>query len=220
DGVATYSNLPLSFRRGRSRAAGFSMTSKSPDSRPVSRGPALGTGTNFTVCQCGFSPQYVSLRSSSIPVPLTYDFSLYGPVPMASLPLLKSTTVGHAPVTPQPSLGANFSGPCSTMPFQMMGSWRASSAGISGKGAAVFRMTVWSSGVCTSVSSLVTVMYDCEILVSLFSVRHTENNTSWDVKGSPFENFTPSRSFNSQVRSSRFFQDTARPGLSCMSALR
>ncbi|MNU84447.1 hypothetical protein D3C71_741680 [compost metagenome] len=57
DGVATKPNLGLSFRRGRSRAAGFSIMSKSPDKRPVRRGPAEGTGTNFTSFQCGLVPQ-------------------------------------------------------------------------------------------------------------------------------------------------------------------
>ncbi|MNJ59834.1 hypothetical protein D3C77_555360 [compost metagenome] len=81
-----------------------------------------------------------------------------GPVPMASLPLLKSATVGHAPVTPQPFLGSNVSLPCSTMPFQMMGSERASSAGIRGKGSEVLMMTVCASGVCTSAMRLVMSM--------------------------------------------------------------
>ena len=77
---------------------------------------------------------------------------------MASLPLLKSATVGQAPVTPQPFFGSKVSLPCSTMPFQMMGSERAISAGISGKGAPVLMMTVCASGVCTSVISLVVSM--------------------------------------------------------------
>ncbi|CFP58881.1 Uncharacterised protein [Bordetella pertussis] len=57
EGVATKPNCGLLLMRGRSRAAGFSITSKSPDSRPVRRGPALGTGTIFTSFQYGFGPQ-------------------------------------------------------------------------------------------------------------------------------------------------------------------
>ncbi|CPN71591.1 Uncharacterised protein [Bordetella pertussis] len=55
--MATKPNCGLLLMRGRSRAAGFSITSKSPDSRPVRRGPALGTGTIFTSFQYGFGPQ-------------------------------------------------------------------------------------------------------------------------------------------------------------------
>ncbi|MNN87740.1 hypothetical protein D3C81_2053370 [compost metagenome] len=74
------------------------------------------------------------------------------------MPLLKSATVGQAPVTPQPFLGSYVSLPCSTMPFQMIGSERASSAGISGKGSPVLMITVCASGVWTSVMRLVMSM--------------------------------------------------------------
>ncbi|MNI54987.1 hypothetical protein D3C73_1099110 [compost metagenome] len=54
----------------------------------------------------------------------------------------------------------------------------------------------------------------------MFSVRQIVNSTSSDVNGLPLENLTSSRSLNSQVRSSRFFQDVANWGVSFMSALR
>jgi hypothetical protein len=57
DGRTTCANLSLPRTRPRSRAAGFSMMSKSPASRPARRGPALGTAASRSSAQCGFSPQ-------------------------------------------------------------------------------------------------------------------------------------------------------------------
>src|SRR5450830_408308 len=155
-----------------------------------------------------------------MPLPFTYDFIKNGPVPMASLPELKSVTVGQAPVTPQPVLGANCSLACWAMPFQRMGRLRAISAGSSGSGSAVLMMTVMSSGIFTSVMRLVVSVYDCDTLVSLFSVRQMVNSTSCEVNRWPLENFTPGRSLNSHVRSSRFFHDLASEGTSSILALR
>ncbi|MNV86087.1 hypothetical protein D3C71_1800920 [compost metagenome] len=106
------------------------------------------------------------------------------------------------------------------MLLEMMGRLRANSAGINGTGSAVLMITVRSSGVCTSVISLVVSMYDCDTLVSLFSVRQMVNSTSCEVKGAPLENFTSLRSLNSQVRSSKFFHDRASDGTSSILAVR
>ncbi|MOA68383.1 hypothetical protein D3C78_1959840 [compost metagenome] len=64
-------------------------------------------------------------------VPLTYDFKVYGPVPITSRPPLKSATVGQAPVTPHLFCRSKEMGPCSTMPFHSM-AVRVRSLGSSG----------------------------------------------------------------------------------------
>ncbi|MNT20347.1 hypothetical protein D3C72_1556530 [compost metagenome] len=141
-------------------------------------------------------------------------------MPIDSLPVLNSATVGQGEVTPQPSLGANLSLSNLAMPLQMMGSERASSLGMVGMGLSLLMMTVCSSGVCTSVKFCIGSMYERDTLVSLFSTRQMVNSTSFDVNGSPLENFTPLRSLSSQVLSSTGFHDSARPGISSIFALR
>ncbi len=103
------------------------------------------------------------------------------------------------------------------MPLQRMPP-RVRLAGSSGSGDCVLMTSVCSSGACTSAILRVMVPYEPLMVCGLLTIRHSEKMTSCAVKGWPLENFTPSRSLNSQVLSSSAFHEVASRGTSFMPA--
>src|SRR5690349_16242486 len=127
--------------------------------------------------------------------------SLYGPVPIAALPELKSSVVAFSAT----ALGTMYTA--------------ARSLGSSTCGDAVLKMTVYGSTIFVSTMGFTNVAYD-DGLLGTPGTRLYVATTSSAVNGEPSWNFTLRRSLNSQVRSSMARQEAASPGRNFMFASR
>ena len=120
------------------------------------------------------------MRTSSTRSPRAKRASLYGPVPTAALPVLKSSVLAPA--------AAFFD----TMKTEFM------SYGTIAYGVAVFSRIVWRSTISFATIGRVKVVNGPGLVVSVAG-RSIENATSSAVSSVPSWNFTPLRSLNSQV---------------------
>ena len=184
-----------------SAVGAFSMACTSPDSSAATRAGSLVSRRSVALSHVVFPPHQASFLASSRRSPLAKRTNLYGPVPIAALPLLKSSVV--APV-------AAF--------FEMMYTVERS-FGSSGCGFSVVMISV-----CGSVAMMVLIgrtyveKEDGEF--GTFGTRSTVKITSSAVKSLPSCHLTPLRSLNSQFKSSTAFHDSARPGTSfCRSSI-
>jgi hypothetical protein len=75
-------------RRAMSMAGTSSMRSTSPARRAATREGSDLMPRNATRCQIGLSPQYWSLRCTTMRLPGVYSTKRNGPVPIAALPEL------------------------------------------------------------------------------------------------------------------------------------
>src|SRR5450755_3523617 len=124
--------------------------------------------------------------------PLAKRTSLYGPVPIAALPLLKSSVDAFA------------------ADFEMIATC-VMSVGISGYGVAVLKRIVNGSTTTISLTCLVNAVKG-DGLFGTCGTRSIDATTSAAVKSLPSWNLTPRRSLNSQVSGSIVFHDSASPG--------
>ncbi len=76
------------FSRSMSVAGTSSIRSTSPASSAATRDGSDLMPRKVTRCQAGFSPQYWSLRCTTMRLPGVYSTKRYGPVPIAALPEL------------------------------------------------------------------------------------------------------------------------------------
>ena len=139
-------------------------------------------------------PHQASLRTSSSRSPFAKRENLYGPVPIAALPVLKSSVL--APVAA----------------FLEITYTVARSLGSNGCG-----FSVVITRVCES-TALIDLMFftyvendDGEL--GTFGTRSNVNTTSSAVKSAPSCHFTPLRNLNSQFKSSIAFHESASPGI-------